>query len=313
MASKNSKHRKNNSNNKSYFIIAFVIVLILIVIICLKKPKEIAHNEKTQVIINNENITESMEDNIINENNKIYMSIEDIQKFLDKTIYQEQETGLIITTSERKIATLKQDEDKIEINGSNQDAEKAVIEKEEKKYIAISELENVYDYEFNYMESSNIATIDSLNKKYVKAYAKKKIKVKQEAKSITKNIDYIKKGDWVVYISEEGKYAKIRTQNGIIGYVEKKALENITTEREDFTQKEEQAQEQNILEYDITKKEITTFEKRENIINLILQEAIKNDKMYVKITYSGTDTPSYERFKIEIVPTLSECGIKVEL
>ena len=55
------------------------------------------------------------------------MSIEDIQKFIDKTIYQEQETGLIITTSERKIATLKQDEDKIEINGSNQDAEKAVI------------------------------------------------------------------------------------------------------------------------------------------------------------------------------------------
>ena len=51
---------------------------------------------------------------------------------------------------------------------------------------------------------------------------------------------------------------------------------------------------------------------RQNIINLILQEAIKNDKMYVKITYNGAEEQKYDRFKIEITPILSECGIKVE-
>ena len=59
-------------------------------------------------------------------------------------------------------------------------------------------------------------------------------------------------------------------------------------------------------------KDISTFEKRQNIINLILQEAIKNDKMYVKITYNGAEEQKYDRFKIEITPILSECGIKVE-
>ena len=43
-----------------------------------------------------------------------------------------------------------------------------------------------------------------------------------------------------------------------------------------------------------------------------MQEAIKNDKMYVKITYNGAEEQKYDRFKIEITPILSECGIKVE-
>ena len=51
---------------------------------------------------------------------------------------------------------------------------------------------------------------------------------------------------------------------------------------------------------------------RKNIINLILQEVIKNDNMYVKIIYNGTEEQGYNRFKIEIIPILSECGIKVE-
>ena len=51
----------------------------------------------------------------------------------------------------------------------------------------------------------------------------------------------------------------------------------------------------------------------QNIINLILQEAIKNGKMYVKIINNGTDSEEYQRFKIESVPMLKECGIKIEI
>ena len=76
--------------------------------------------------------------------------------------------------------------------------------------------------------------------------------------------------------------------------------------------KDNNTQQNNVLEYDITDKDMSTFEKRQNIINLILQEAIKNDKMYVKITYNGAEEQKYDRFKIEITPILSECGIKVE-
>ena len=314
MAKKNSKHRKNkkNNNNKGYKKIAFIVVLILIIIIAIKNNTKLEKSEKTQIIINNENRTNELVNDAIQENENIYISYEDIQKFIDPTIYKENETNLIITTSSKKIATLKEGEDKIEINGSEQKEKDAVIKKGEKDYLAISELENVYDYEFKYEPSTNIVTIDNLNKKLVKAYAKSKIKVKEEANIFSKTVDKVEKGNWLIYIGEENGFAKIRTQKGKIGYVKEKKLNNFVTEREDFIDTNSETNTEKELEYDISKKDITTYEKRKNIINLILQEAIKNDKMYVKIIHNGEDSEEYNRFKIEIVPMLKECGIKVE-
>lgn len=319
MARKNSKHiKKKNSKkhyNKSYKKMAFVVVLILIIILILnlKNTPAKIKNEKTQIIINNENITSNLQDEIIIEKEKIYMSFNDIQKFLDKTIYQEEETGLIITSSNKKIATIKQGEESIKINGSDQKIKDILVEQNGQKYIAISELEDVYDYSFNYISGSNIVTIDNLNKKSVKAYAKKKLKIKKEEKEFSKILEIVDKGKWVVFIGEENGYAKVRTQNGVIGYVKKNTLDNFVTEREDFEEVSNEIFDGEKLEYDITKKDISNFEKRSNIINLILQEAIKNDKMYVEIIYNGEDNSEFERFKIEIAPVLQECGIKINI
>ena len=312
MSKKSSKHIKNKKqNNKGYKKIAFVVIFILIVIIAIKNSNKVQNTENTQIIINNNNVTKELQNNLIKENDKIYMSFEDIQKFIDNTIYKEDETGTIITTSPKKLATLKTGEDQININGASQKEKDIVIEKNNKDYIAISELENVYDYEFKYIPTTNIATIDSLNKKMIKAYAKKTIKIKEQNNLFSKNIEKVEKGNWLVCIEQEGKMTKVRTQNGNIGYIQTNKLNNFVTEREDFNLVDN-SQTNNKLEYDISKKDISTFEKRQNIINLILQEAIKNDKMYVKITYNGAEEQKYDRFKIEITPILSECGIKVE-
>ncbi len=311
MAKNSSKHKKK-SNNKSYKKIAFIIAFIFIIIIGIKINKKEEKSNKMQVIINNENITEDLQDEIKQENDQIYMSFEDIQKFIDSTIYKESETDLIITTSPKKVVTLKKDDENVKINGATQKIKDGVIEENGKDYIAISELENVYDYEFKYTEASNTITIDSLNKKLVKAYVTKNVKIKETNRENSKTVDKVKKGNWLIYISEENKMAKVRTQNGKIGYVKKKYLDNFITEREDI--KEENSENTGVekqLEYDITKENISTFEKRENVINRILQEAIKNDKIYLKILYNGTDESNYDRFKIEIVPVLKECGIKV--
>lgn len=319
MAKKNSKHTKKinhkKGNNKSYKTIAFVVVFIIIIVIIINlknAPKKLSY-ENIQIILNNDNITAKLQDEIMVEDEKVYMSFHDVGQFLDKTIYQEEGTGLIITTSNKKIATIKKDADNITINGANQKVKDMLIEKDEKIYIAISQLENVYDYECNYIADSNVVTIDNLNKKFIKTYAKKKIKIKEENKMFSKVIDKVEKGNWLIYISEEKGIAKVRTQNGAIGYVKKSLLDNFITEREDFIEATNTSSEEKVLEYDITKKDISNFEKRSNIINLILQEAIKSDKMYVKIIYNGTNNSEFERFKIEIVPVLQECGIKINI
>ena len=310
MSKKKSKHKKNK-NNKSLFI-AFVVIFILIIFVVIKNSKTENKNENIELVLNNEDVTSKLQSKIIDENEKIYMSFNDIKELIDSTIYQE-DTGLIITASSKKIATFKENENTININGSEQKDENVVIEKDGQKYIAISELENVYDYEFKYNSETNIVTIDSLNKKSEKAYAVKKVKIKENEKIISKTIEKVNKGNWLYFISEQNGIAKVRTQDGKIGYVKTKNLDNFVTEREDLKEnKTNNIEDKQCLIYDLSKKDITTFEKRQNIINLILQEAIKNDKMYVKITYNSSEEEAYNRFKIEVVPILGECGIKVK-
>lgn len=311
--SKKSKHNKNSKNSKNYKRIGFIIVLILLCFIIIKN-KSIKHNyEKMQIIIDNENITENIEKPLIIEKEQIYMSYTDIKSFLDNSLYTEEKTGLIITISDKKLGVINPEEQTLKINGSNVEVNNITLKKDDVLYIAISELKNIYNYEMEYFNKTNIITIDSLNKKCIKAYAKTNLKIKKEKNSLSTNVGEVKKGNWLYFIGEENGYSKVRTQDGIIGYVKKNSLDNFINEREDFIEEKKIYKEEMAINRDISKEEISSFEKRQNIINLILQEAIKNDKMYVKISYNGENNFYYERFKIEIVPVLKECGIEVKI
>lgn len=310
---KNNKHNKKNKNNKNYIKIVFIIILILLCFIIVKN-KSIKHNyEKMQIIIDNENITENIEKPLIIEKEHIYMSYNDIKSFLDNTLYIEDQTNLIITASDKKIGVINPEEQTLKINGSNVEVKNITLKKDEDLYIAISELKKVYNYEIEYLDKTNIIIIDNLNKKCIKAYAKKNMKIKKEKNKLSTNLEEIKKGNWLYFINEENEYSKVRTQNGIIGYVKKNTLDNFINEREDFIEEKKIFKEENSINKDISKVDISSFEKRQNIINLILQEAIKNDKMYVEISYNGENNIYYERFKIEVVPILHECGIEVKI
>ena len=308
---KNNKKRKHN--NKGYKKIVFVIVLILILIIVIRNKPIKKNNEITQLVLNNKNITKELLDPIIIKNNQIYMSYEDIKKFFDETLYTEEDTGCIITTSDRKLAIIKKDDQTMRVNNSNVDVKNIIIEQDSKIYIAISELTIVYNFEIEKIEKTNIITIDMLNKKSVKAYANKNIKIKEDKGVISKAIDEVKKGNWLFFINDENGYAKVRTQDGIIGYVKKKYLSNYINVREDLEFEAKNFKEENSINRDITNDDISTYEKRQKIIDLILHEAIKNDKMYVQISYNGEANIFYERFKIEVVPILKECGIEIKI
>ena len=307
---KNKKSRNKKYYNKSYKKIAFIVVLILISIFFANHSKVKKFSTKeTKLIYNNQDITKDLTDEIIKENDNIYISFADVKNFLDKDLYKE-DSGVVITTSNKKLASFKQNDEVININGSNINENNVLITKNEKDFIAISSLENVYDYEFSYNENTNVILLDSLNKKQVKAYAKKNIKIKEQPKMFSANIAKVEKGNWIYFISEENGYAKIRTQDGIIGFIKKSKISNFETIRDDFQEEIKQFNDENAIVYDITNKDISTFEKRLNIINLVLQEAIKNDKMYVKFLYNKDEDNFFERFKIEAKPMLLECGIE---
>ena len=156
-----------------------------------------------------------------------------------RAIYEDTKTNQIITTYDTKIAAISIDENKININGSNKSTYASVIEKDDTIYIPIKELENVYGIEMEYIENSKVLTIDSVSKEQKKAIVAKNVSVKSSKKFIAKTIDKVKKGDYVIVISESDGYARIRTSNGKLGYIKSNKIANVVIVRENI---EEQKQ-----------------------------------------------------------------------
>ena len=306
MAKKKIKIKRKNKNSKKIFL---VIIAIIIIIFIIKNNKKEEISTKTRIIIQNQECTSQLQNDLIRNEDVIYMSLEDIKNLIDNTIYQEKD--LIITSSDKKIATLKIDKDNVKINGSKITIKgKPYKTEQEKIYLPISEMKNIYDMDFIYIDKSNTVTIDYYSKELKKAYTRKKVAIKSEAKNNSRTIQKVKKGDWLVYISDENGWTKVRTQEGNIGYVKTKKLTNFITERENMNTNENSKVIDKYLRKDISKKDISTYSKRQKVIESILNEAINKEYFGVKIIFKD-DQEGKERFEIESEPMLKECGIKI--
>ena len=191
-------------------------------------------NKTINLVINNKNVTLNLKKDIFIEEDEIYISKQDLGNFFDKYIYEDTKNNQIITTYDNKIAAISLEENKININGSNKTTYAQPIKKDNTIYIPIQELEDVYGIEIKYIENSKVLTIDSTSKEQKKAMITKNVAVKSSKKFIAKTIDRVQKGSYVVVISEEKGYTKIRTENGKIGYVKSNKIANTVTVREEI-------------------------------------------------------------------------------
>ena len=307
---KKTKNKHFNRNIK--LIVAIVLFIFFIMFIKnLKSNSNNIKNDKIQLLYNNENITAKLRYELINDNNQIYMSFEDLKSIFDENIYFEEKSETFITTSQKKLGAINKNSDNITINGSVLNAISPYIEKEGINYLAISEMKNIYDYEFKFIENANIAIVESMDKEKIVLNTKKKVNLKENEKFFSNTVEKLDKGEEVVLIKQEDNKSKVRTENGNIGYINYNQLENLTVLRENFKNIDEPKEIQKYYEYNLTNDDISTFEKRQNIANYILQQTVKSDNMYVKIIYENDTNKDFERFKIETSPILRECGIKI--
>ena len=213
-----------------------ILVILVIAIIGYKANDYIifGKNKTINLVINNKNVTSNLKKDIFIEDDEIYISKQDLGNFFDKYIYEDTKNNQIITTYDNKIAAISLEENKININGSNKITYAHPVEKDDTIYIPIQELEDVYGMEIKYIEKSKVLTIDSISKEQKKAIITKNVAVKSSKNFISKTVDRAKKGSYVVVISEEKGYAKVRTENGKIGYVKSNKIANTVTVREEI-------------------------------------------------------------------------------
>lgn len=228
--------KKRKINKKMRRLIAFAILLLIIFFIIKtiiglffsnKEPKEIS------LLLNNSLV--DLKNEIIVENDVLYLSKDDVENLFDKNIYYNTAEKELITTYNKHIALLKVDEKFMVVNDSNAELKSPMLEKNSQVYLPFSEMGIIYDLEFEYSDSNKRLIADSISNEKSVSLALKNVKLKKHPRLISGKIEKVSHGEYVNIIeSASKKYYKVRTSRGEIGYIKKKKLSDPEMKREEW-------------------------------------------------------------------------------
>lgn len=225
-------------------IVIVIILLLLSLFILDKAPNYQNHDitDKTNVIINNKNITGFLKKDAIIENNYIYLSKQDIANFFDPYIYYNRGEKRIVTTYDTKVTNMFLDNNKITINDIEKEISTPAFIKHNGEsisdltdstnddiiYIPISELGESFNIEIKYDKETDIVTIDTLSKEQIKATVTKNVSLKSIKDNFSRTVAKAKINDEVIVIDKDSEkgWTRVRTTGGVIGYVKTNNLAN---------------------------------------------------------------------------------------
>ena len=219
-----------------FFKVTLIIVLLAVAITVFELAPNYKKNyvkDKTNLIINNNNVTEHMKEDIyVDENKTIYLSMADVDNYFDGNITYDEKYNQIITTYETKVASLVVGEKKVTINGVEKAILAPAIKKDATYYLPFSELGEVYNADVKYNADADTFVIVSRDRKLVKADAVKKLSVRALEKTLSASVAKVQAGEKVIIISEGENWTRIRTEKGRMGYVKTKDIANAIAVRE---------------------------------------------------------------------------------
>lgn len=238
----------NIEKKKSRIFIKLIIIIIMLgflafgALFIYKIAPNYINNDitnKTNLVINFTNVTGRMkQEMIIDENNVVYLSIDDIRNYYDEYIYYDNEYNQIVTSSENKLAVLEINKNEMTVNGKKVKIKGKAQLINDIYYLPISDMEEVYNVKIDRPE--NKIVIESLDRELKVAKTSKKLNVKYKTTQLSRNIEKLEENDKVIIaqVAENSLpqgWVKVRTKNGNLGYIEEKYLTNINIEREQKT------------------------------------------------------------------------------
>ena len=227
---------RSKKKEKKIYIYKLIVTIIfaLAIVFVLNTAQNYIRNEitgKTNLVINNGNVTKSIKNDVIVEDDVVYLSTKDIANFFDDHIYYDNKYNQIITTSDTKVATFVIDKNKCTINSSDVSLIAPAKKVGNEFYLPFSEIsKSVYNVETKYISETNTVVLVSLDRELVYANSSKNNSVKYMPTSFSKTVDKIEKGDNVTVVKDdktaENGWTKVTTENGKIGYVKTSTLAN---------------------------------------------------------------------------------------
>lgn len=224
------KKQVKQLNRKKCVITSIIFFVVIVFLFCIIEKKD--EYETLTILLNNE-LIELSNDVIIDENENIFFSKDDIQNIFDDTIYYNEAEKELITTYNTHVALLKVDEEYALINDENVELQGKLQEKNKEIYLPLKDLQTVYDIEVSYSSKTNRIIIDSTLNKKIESTVIKRTKLKSRKGLFSQKTESLIVGNNVTILEENGKYKKVKTANGNIGYIKSSKLSNETVIRED--------------------------------------------------------------------------------
>lgn len=221
------KTTKNVKNKKikdtKIFKILRIILIIAIIIVIINIIKGFSHKTPSEisVVIRDKKIKLEHEI-VIDENNNIFMSIDDVKNLYDINIFYSNKT--LITTYNKHIAVLEMEKTTMKVNDVVQEIKGTLKEINGIVYLPLSDLQDVYDFEENYNKETKVVSIDSKSIEKKEAIVLKNASLKESTDTFAKTIENVKKSEYVCVFEANGKFTKVRTRAGNVGYIQTNKL-----------------------------------------------------------------------------------------
>ena len=160
------------------------------------------------------------------ENDYIYIAQDTIEKTIDEDIYFDKVASKLIVTTDLKVVKFKVKELKMSVNFEYQDIKNAVKIIDEQVYVPIEYLKDIYDIDISYNENTKTITIDERKPDLaVVEFSNTKVYSKLETNS--KVLATLNKDTKIIVYNEalvHNRWKKIKTEDGIVGYISKNAI-----------------------------------------------------------------------------------------
>jgi spore germination protein YaaH len=173
-------------------------------------------------------IAEDIDSPII-ENGQLLFSIETIKKFVDPKVHWDEQASKVVFTTKDKVLIMKTGKLTAMVNARPVDINMPVRLVDNKPYIPIQMLDSMFGIELQWIEKNNVAVLDYIQNTVQVAEVQKDNRLMRRSPAlwspaVKKDID---KGEVLRVFGEHDKWYKVRSEDGFIGYIEKK---NVKTE-----------------------------------------------------------------------------------
>ena len=211
---------------KKIIIIIMILIAFISIYWYIQKPNEevISISDEVYLVIGDSVFNENRP--VIKEDKAIYISFDIIKEKLDQALYYDFKEDMVIFTNKDKVIRYRIDDNKATVNNKDFYVNTPIKIIDEVPYIPDEILINNYDMDINYIEDTNAVIADKRDSNYVGGeiiLEGADIRINHDRKSpiVLKDLPV----ETPVLVFEElNDWYKVRTYDGIVGYIEKKYM-----------------------------------------------------------------------------------------